>query len=70
MWKTQIICPVYFDDIFHRLFNFTVLGHILFHLLDCIDDCGIMAAAKFVSYLYHGKVGQFADDIYGDMARV
>ena len=57
------------DDVADRRFCDRVLEGFFLDLLDCVDDCGVVAAAELFADLDHGHLRDFADDVHGDLAR-
>ena len=44
-----------------------VVLQVFFHLADGIDHSGVIPAAEGLSHLYHGHLGDFTDDIHGNL---
>ena len=64
--KNLSVTDVLNDVVYHSL-HVRVVLQVFFHLADGIDHSGVIPAAEGLSHLYHGHLGDFTDDIHGNL---
>ena len=68
--KSALSVADIFDGVVHQLLDFAVLFDLLLHLLQRVDDGGVMSAAERLADVDHRKRGDLPCNIDSDMARV
>ena len=56
------------DDGLHRFGEGGVLFHLFLHLLDGVEDGGVVPVVELLADLFERQVGHAADLIHGDLA--
>lgn len=59
-----------FDGVVDKLFDLAVVVDLLLNLLQRIDDCRVVSAAKFLADIDHRQRRDFSGDVDSDMSRV
>lgn len=62
--------PDIFDDVFDGRFQFWVFAHVLFDLIDGVDDRRMISAAEFIADVFHGHSRDLANGIDCDLTRI